>query len=170
MENLEKQSANFEYFEEQFKNKKELSLEDLKEMKESGITLENYLNYLHKTKGYLFHGSRTDIPLEEEITGDIVYASSKPEVAILKALYKNNAENLGYPMNIEPDGSNMRLVIDKPKEDTEGESGFIYVLEDSDFEKDENSNWQHKSNRKVPCLQKIAVEPEDFNYPVEIRS
>ena len=48
-------------------SKKFISLEDLKTFKEKGMKIEDFLNWLNKEKGYLFHGSGTLIPQEEQL-------------------------------------------------------------------------------------------------------
>jgi hypothetical protein len=166
---MEKEPDLKEYFYKRFLNKKEITIEDLKEMKESGISLESYLEYLKEKYNYLFHGSRNDISSEDGIKGDVIFSSSNPAVAILKALYLNNAKNLGYPMNLERDNSNMVLTISEPRSDTIGNQGFVYVLDSVSFDKDSSSNWQHTAKeQEVPFIQKIEVTADDFKYPVEI--
>src|SRR3989339_1931679 len=62
---------------------KNISLEQSKELKNSGITIEKFLNYLNRKYGYLFHGSRKNIPIDGEINSQKqeVYATSEGSVA-----------------------------------------------------------------------------------------
>jgi hypothetical protein len=179
MENLELQKSEentLEHFEKVFREKEDITLQDLAEMKQRGISTEKFLNYLHKKYGYLFHGSRSDISIGDKIKSlsrDVVFASSDPSIAILKAIYLNNADNLGYPMQITESKDNLVLEIEGPKSDTVGEKGFVYIISDTaDFTPDPNSNWQYAKNDSnkggVPFLKRIEIEKSDFVYPVTI--
>jgi hypothetical protein len=84
-----------------FANMEHITLDDMARMKAEGISTEMFLNAIGETCCYLFHGSRNDIPFGEKIISkrrDVVFASSKPVIAILKAIYLNNAKNLGVPV------------------------------------------------------------------------
>jgi len=162
-----------EQYDAKFVDKQDISLEDLTEMKEKGISTEMFLSFLEKRHDYLFHGSRNNIPFTENLRSSEegkVFASSNPAIAILKAIYRNNAKNLGYPMNLAENNSNLTLVINEPQEDTVGEQGYVYIISNTDdFEKDPNSNWQYFSkNNEIPFVRKVQVEKSDFKYPVAI--
>jgi hypothetical protein len=166
-----------EHFEKLFREKEDITLQDLSKMKKLGISTEKFLTYLHKKHKILFHGSRAKISIGDKIKSisrDVVFASSDPAIAILKAIYLNNAGNLGYPMQITENRDNLALEIEGPKSDTIGEKGFVYIISDTaDFESDPNSNWQFAKNDTekigVPFLKRIEVEKSDFNYPVKIK-
>jgi hypothetical protein len=157
-----------------FANMEHITLDDMARMKAEGISTEIFLNALGETHNYLFHGSRNDIPFGEKIISkrrDVVFASSKPVIAILKAIYLNNAKNLGYPLVLDNENKNLTLVITEAKEDTVGEKGYVYCVEDkTGFEKDPRSNWQFSKGIErdggVPFVRKIEVEKKDFDYPV----
>lgn len=180
MKNFESQPSSeefsLEYFDEFFKEKQHITLEDLSEMKKSGISTENFLAYLRQKYGYLFHGSRADMPTDSTIhsqSRDVIYASSDPVIAILKSIYLNNAENLGYPMTIDGSRDNLALEIKGPKPDTVGEKGYVYVISDTkSFEQDPESSWQYvqrdPDKTGVPYLKKVEIERDDFKYPVTI--
>lgn len=178
MEKFEKQPMLNDLLEQYnitFLSKQDITLEDLVEMKKKGISTEMFLDFLGQKNNYLFHGSRNDIPFAEQITSPSgnIFATDEPAIAILKALYLNNAKNLGYPMHLAKDKSNMKLVIDTPKENTIGERGYIYIISNSkDFKKDPNSNWQYLKQTGdddgVSFVKKIQVEKSDFKYPVNI--
>lgn len=165
-----------ERYDARFTDEQDITFEDLAEMKKEGISTETFLNFLGKKYGYLFHGSRNDIPIAEQIRSSnrgVVFASNDPAISILKAIYLNNAKNLGYPLNIMEDKSNLKLVIDKPKEDTIGEQGYVYIIADKEgFEKDPNSNWQYskkvREGEGIDFIKRVQVERSDFVYPVEI--
>jgi len=163
-----------ERYDMKFTDKQDITLTDLQEMKEKGVTTEMLLNFLEKKYNYLFHGSRNDIPFTEKLLSSEkgkIFASSNPAIAILKAIYLNNAKNLGYPLNLAEDNSNLTLVVNEPKEGTVGEQGYVYIVSDKDsFEEDSNSNWQYFSKEKeVSFVKKIQVEKDDFKYPVIIK-
>ncbi len=171
------ENFSLEYFDKIFEEKDDITLEDLSIMKEAGITTEQFLNYLREIKGVLFHGSRANIPLDSKINSgsrEKVYASSDPAIAILKSIYLNNATNLGYPMFINDSRSNFILEIVDPKPDTEGNSGYVYVISDTqNFEADQGSNWQYSKQDPakdgVSFLKKFEIERDDFKYPVVIK-
>lgn len=176
VERFERQKTSEELLEQydtEFSDKQDITLADLFEMKEKGISTEMLLDFLGNKYGYLFHGSRNDIPFSEQIEsseGGKVFASSSPAIAILKALYRNNAKNLGYPLNLAEGNSNLTLVVDEPKTDTIGERGYVYIIPSTDvFEKDSSSNWQYSSEIDVDFTKRVQVEKDDFKYPVEIR-
>lgn len=176
VERFEKQKTSEELLEQydtEFSDKQNITPADLSEMKEKGISTEMFLDFLGKKYRYLFHGSRNDISLSEQIKsseGGKVFASSSPAIAILKALYHNNAKNLGYPLNLAEDNSNLTLIVDGPQEDTIGEQGYVYIIPNTDaFEKDPDSNWQYSSKTGVTFLKRVQVGKDDFKYPVEIK-
>ena len=160
-------------YDAEFSDKQDITLSDLSEMKEKGLSTEMFLDFLGKKYGYLFHGSRNDIPFTEQIKsskGGEVFVSSSSSIAILKALYRNNAKNLGYPLNLTENNSNLTLIIDGPQRDTIGERGYVYIISDTgSFEKDLSSNWQYSSKTDVTFLKRVQVEKNDFKYPVEIK-
>ena len=176
MERFERQKTPEELLEQydaEFSDKQDITLTDLSEMKERGISTEMFLDFLGNKYDYLFHGSRNDIPFSEQIKSPEegkIFTSSSPAIAILKSLYRNNAKNLGYPLNLAEDNSNLTLVVDGPQTDTVGERGYVYIIPNADaFEKDPDSNWQYSSKTGADFLKRVQVERDDFKYPVEIR-
>lgn len=176
MESFEKQKSQeerLEQYDTEFSDKQDITLTDLSEMKENGISIEMFLEFLRKKHGYLFHGSRNDIPFSGQIKPSEegkVFASSNPAIAILKALYRNNAKNLCYPLNLAENNSNLILIVDGPQEDTIGEHGYVYIISDADaFEKDSDSNWQYSSKTGSTFSKRVQIEKDDFKYPVEIK-
>lgn len=82
-------------------SQKEVPFEDLKLYKEKGLVVEDFLNWLNKEKGYLFHGSGTLIPAGEKLISrrKFFHATDDGGVAIIKALFPNNLPgqtNLNY--------------------------------------------------------------------------
>ena len=74
-------------------------------------------------------------------------------------------------MVLDNENKNLTLVITEAKEDTVGEKGYVYCVEDkTGFEKDPRSNWQFSKGIErdggVPFVRKIEVEKKDFDYPV----
>jgi len=64
-----KESLLFEYM-EKFSDRNEISLEDLVEMKEKGVTTEDLLNFIGTKSNFLFHGSRVELSEDDKITSD----------------------------------------------------------------------------------------------------
>ena len=165
-----------EQYDIKFIDKQTVTIEDLHEMKKQGISTETFLSFFGKKYDYLFHGSRNDISFGEQIkskTG-VIFASDKPAIAILKAIFLNNAKNLGYPLNLLEDNSNLILVIDEPQKDTMGEQGYVYIISNKEgFKKDSTSNWQYykeiKGGDGVSFIKKIEIEKSDLKYSVEIK-
>jgi len=64
-ENLEKQKLMEDfykkYFEMQVKGVRKISLDNLKELKERGLTTEQFLDYICQNHGFLLHGSIREI-------------------------------------------------------------------------------------------------------------
>jgi hypothetical protein len=141
------------------------------------MTKEELLWGFRRERGCLFHGSWIRIPYGHKLVSPVrgeVFASSDPAIAILKAVFRNNARNLGYPMFIEEDRNNLKLEILGPKSDTIVGHGYVYVIDDaSGFVRDPNSNWQYSrrvaSQEGVSFSRRIAVTIADFPYLVEVR-
>ena len=171
------QEVLLEQFDIKFTDKQEITLSYSAEMKSKGISTEMFLNFIGKRYGYLFHGSRNEIPFGEKIISKsgrgTIFASSDSAIAILRAIYLNNAENLGYPMFLDRDNSNLILEIDKPQPDTIGEHGYVYVIPNGEgLEQDQKSNWQYSKkasdNVGISFIKKVEIDAKDFKYPVEI--
>jgi hypothetical protein len=159
-----------EQFDAKFADKRTITRTDTREMKEKGITIEAFLSYVGKKHMYLFHGSRVDIPFTDTLhtNGGKVIASSNPAIAIMKAIYLNNAKNLGYPLNLDNDNANLSLKIDGPQVDTVGEQGYVYITDAEGFIPDPNSNWQYSKEGSSPIIKRVEVDKNDFAYPVRV--
>lgn len=80
---LPKKEIALEELEKKFADKREITLKDLKEMKERGITTEKFLNYLGAKYNYLFHGSRSKLSLDEKLKSSWwkeIFASDNPAI------------------------------------------------------------------------------------------
>src|SRR3989344_533731 len=99
-------------------SKKILTREDLKSFTNGGFKIEDFLNWLNKEKGYLFHGSGTLIPQGEKLISKrgVLHVTDDGGVAIIKALFPND-----LPGQINPDyrldksGSQEVIIKGKPE-------------------------------------------------------
>jgi hypothetical protein len=155
-----------------FADKKEITLDDLREMKEQGVTLEQYLGILKSKRGCFFHGSPTKIGLEQGIrpAKEKIFATDEPAVAIMKAIYSNvGVESLNYPYVIS-ERTPMKLEIEGVQPNTIGEKGYIYVINEKEgFQNEPKGSWQYIKKGENEFVQCIEVEKSDFKYPVEIK-
>ncbi len=164
-----------EEFEKKFSNEKEVSLNDLEQMKERGITTEEFLNFLAKKHGYLFHGSQSELAIEEKLVSKEgkLYAADNPAIAILKSIYSNKGKglNLDYPYHISEENP-LKLKITGINPDTIGELGYVYVIDQKEgYVNDPPGSWQYEKKgmmEKQEFLQRYEIEKDDFKYPVEI--
>ncbi len=170
MERSEAAASLLEHFDAKFIDKQEITREDVAEMKDRGITVEKFLGFIGKNYGYLFHGSRMEIPFTDTLqtSGGKVFASSNPAIAIMKAIYLNNAKNLGYPLHVDEDNANLALQIDGPQVNTIGELGYVYVVSAEGFIPDPNSNWQYSRADSASFVKRVQIGRDDFKYPVRV--
>jgi len=148
-----------------------ISLEKLKELKDKGITTENFLQHLVNKQKKLLHGSAYQIDEEVRSSNGKIFATNNSAIAILKSLYSNVGVNLVYPYFINDDNP-LILNIDSKKqvEKAEKERGFVYVLDQKGFENNPKGSWQFiKKESSVKFKTIIEIEKNDFKYPVQIK-
>ena len=139
-------------------------------LKSRGFTLEDLLNRVTDELKFLLHGSRVDISegfLRPNASGKI-YATDTASVAIMKAIISNRGlryPGLYYDFLLDRK-SPLEVEIYGMHENTIGERGFVYVIEDREgFENEPKGSWQYvKEGRSaVPYVAKIEVLKEDFD-------
>jgi len=146
-----------------------ISLEKLQELKEKGITTEQFLDHVSSRCNYLFHGSQEDIDSLTSNNGKI-FASDTAAIAIMRSIYSNRGVNLKYPYVID---SEHPLVLEiEPLEGDEvssNERGFVYCIHSDGFKNEPEGSWQYvKEDDGVEIAISVETEKEDFVYPVEI--
>lgn len=153
---------------------KKVSLEQLKELKDQGITTEEFLDYLCKNKGFLVHGSINEIvggKLKTTVSGqDRIFAADRPSIAIMRSLYSNRNVNLDYPYYVD-ENHPLFLKIHTPPDGKfiSKENGFIYIVDGTGFKNEPEGSWQFaKEAEEVPFDFFLETEQKDFKYPVEI--
>lgn len=139
-------------------------------LKSRGFTLEDLLNRVTDELKFLLHGSRVDISegfLRPNASGKI-YTTDTASVAIMKAIISNRGlryPGLYYDFLLDRK-SPLEVEIYGMHENTIGERGFVYVIEDKEgFENEPKGSWQYvKEGRSaVPYVAKIEVLKEDFD-------
>jgi len=178
MEKIERQSTSEELLEQydtKFSDKQEITLDDLAEMKNRGVSTEMFLDYLIKKHNCLLHGSRDRIPLEEGIVSsgrEKIYATNDASVAIIKAIFSaKGLRNLGY--HLGRSGQQKVTIEGNATQDTIGERGYIYVVGDAEGFSNEETQGQTefikvaKKGDAIPYSKSIEIEKKDFKYPVE---
>lgn len=158
-------------YDKKFADTTEISLQDLREMKEHDISVEEFLDFLIKKHGYLLHGSREKISAQKGLRANLhkIYATDRAAIAIMRAIYSNRESMLEYPYTID-ESSPLELVIHNQNPHTIGEKGYIYVLpRTDDFINDPPKSWQYiKNGNDENFLKRIEVEKRDFKYSVKI--
>ncbi len=145
LENLDKREKELEMGNFYTKNveaaeseNKRISLEALAELKEKGITTENFLDYICQKHGKLLHGSIHEIS-EGKLKSNQgkIFASNKSAIAILKSIYSNRNVELEYPDFINKE-TPLELTIHTPENGAhmKNEEGFIYLLDGEGFRND----------------------------------
>ncbi|OGZ63884.1 MAG: hypothetical protein A3A98_01190 [Candidatus Staskawiczbacteria bacterium RIFCSPLOWO2_01_FULL_40_39] len=138
--------------------------------------LEDFLNWLNKEKGYLFHGSGTLIPQGEKLISGrgIFHATDDGGVAIIKALFPNNLPgqtNLDYRLN---KGNSQEVIIEgKPEGEVIRQKGYIYVLEGVGFSNEDTQGVAEyikplSKGKEQDYLFVIEVKKRDFNYSYKV--
>ena len=169
----EKLMENFyqKYFETKTEKARKISLENLKEMKERGITTEQFLDYLCQKHGFLLHGSIHEIADSElKSRWKKIFATNKSAIAIMRSIYSNINVNLEYPYCID-ENDPLILAIHTPPDGKfiSVERGYIYVIDASGFKNDPEGSWQFiKESGKVGFRIIIETEKSDFRYPIKI--
>lgn len=150
---------------------KRFSLEHLRELKESGITLEKFLDYLCQEKGFLLHGSMYEIA-----TGRLqskqkkIFASNKSSIAIMRSLYSNINVNLEYPYFFDKNNTLILKVHTPPSgQFISKENGYIYIVNDDGFQNEPKGSWQFlREVDEVQFDMVFETGKTDFTYPVEL--
>lgn len=159
-------------YKEKFSNIKEIALEDLEEMKDNGVSIEEFLNFINKEKDYLFHGSRVKLDEDDKIKSreGKIYASDNPAIAILKAIYSNRGANLRYPVVISEEYP-LELLVNGANDNTVGENGYVYLIQkDIGFKSTRKGSFEYiKEYSEESFIKRFEVETSDFKYPVDIR-
>ncbi|MFH1326107.1 MAG: hypothetical protein ABIH48_01410 [Candidatus Falkowbacteria bacterium] len=158
------------FFESDEKSVKKISLEQLRELKEKGITTEDFLDYLCQKHPFLLHGSIHKIT-GDKLKSDInkIFASDKSAIAIMKSIYSNINVNLGYPYFFDKDNP-LVLKIHTPLSGKfiSKETGFVYIVSSEGFKNEPEGSWQFfKETNEVEFDMAVEIEKADFNYPVE---
>ncbi|MDF1496917.1 MAG: hypothetical protein P1P90_02555 [Patescibacteria group bacterium] len=149
-----------------------ISLDQLRELKEKGIRTEDFLEYLVEKQGLLLHGSINQIP-GNRLRSDrnILFASDKAMVSIMRSLYSNIDVDLGYPYIINEDNP-FKLVIHTAPDGKFicQDRGYVYAVKKEGFKNYPEGSWQYtKETDEAEFEVVIETEKVDFNYPVEIR-
>lgn len=147
------------------------SLEDLKELKESGVSTENFLDYLCKSRGLLLHGSIEKIPAEAalEAQSEKVFATNKAAIAIMRSIYSNINVNLEYPYFIsDSDPLVLEIHIGPSGNHIEVDRGFVYLVDSSGFKNEPEGSWQFIKDGPVNFRAIVETEKRDFQYPVRV--
>lgn len=149
---------------------KRISLEQLHELKEKGITTENFLDYLCQKQGVLLHGSINEIGGDRLKSGwKKIFASNKSSIAIMRSLYSNINVNLEYPYFFDKDNPLVLKVHTPPSgKFISKENGYVYIVNSEGFQNEPKGSWQFL--KKVDELEFgiiVEIEKADFKYPVE---
>jgi len=148
-----------------------LSLKTLQELKEEGVTTEQFLDYLCQKQGLLLHGSIHQIE-NSKLTSknNKIFATNKSAIAIERSLYSNVDVNLEYPYFIN-DENPLILKIHTPPNGkfTKKEMGFVYVVKSDGFENNPEGSWQFiREADEVDFIAIVETKDSDFTYPVEV--
>jgi len=147
-----------------------ISLEQLRELKEKGITTENFLDYLCQKHGQLLHGSIYEIVDGKLKSGrKNIFASNKSAIAIMRSLHSNINVNLEYPYFLDKDNPLVLKIHTLPNgKFSSKENGFVYVINGEGFKNEPKGSWQFfKETGEVEFSMVIETEKDDFKYPVE---
>ncbi|HQG58129.1 MAG TPA: hypothetical protein PLX79_04125 [Candidatus Dojkabacteria bacterium] len=149
---------------------KRISLKQLRELKEKGITTENFLDYLCQKQGVLLHGSINEISDDRLKSGRrMIFASNKSAIAIMRSLYSNINVNLEYPYFFDKDNP-LVLKVHTPPDGKfiSKENGYVYIVNSEGFQNEPKGSWQFlKRVDEVELCMAVETEKADFKYPVE---
>lgn len=152
-------------------NVKKISLEQLRELKEKGITTEKFLDYLCQKKGLLLHGSTHEIADDKlKSSWKKIFSSNKSAIAIMRSLYSNVNVNLEYPYFFD-ENNPLVLKVHTPLNGKfiSKEKGFVYVVDSEGFKNEPEGSWQFiKEAGELAFEIIVETEKADFKYPVEI--
>lgn len=163
------------FFDTPEKGIKRITLEQLRELKEKGITTENFLDYLCQKYGLLLHGSIHEIN-GNKLKANLkkIFAANKSAIAIMKSLYSNKTENqsinLEYPYSINADNPLILKIHTTPNgKFIHKENGYIYIVNGEGFKNEPEGSWQFiKEADEVEFNIVVETEDNDFEYPVEL--
>lgn len=158
-----------EYFESDDTKIKKISLENLKELKEKGITTEKFLDFICQKYGMLLHGSVNDITDEKlKSHHGKIFASDKSAIAIMRSMYSNTNVNLEYPYHVTEENP-LVLKVHTPSDNKfiKVDRGFVYVVDRAGFRNEPKGSWQYvKEGNEVIFSDVVETENDDFKYPV----
>jgi hypothetical protein len=145
---------------------------DLSQLKSVGYSVEDLFDHLTNQYHSLLHGSRVDISdtyLKQNDAGK-VYGADLAAIALMRAIVSNRGlkhPGLQYPYFIDKEHP-LELEIHGINDNTIGQNGFIYVLNQRDgFQNNPKGSWQYvRTGEDVPIAAKISVEKSDFTYPI----
>lgn len=148
-----------------------ISAAKLAELAEKGITAEEFLDYVSRSKGVLLHGSATEIEGDLVSRNEKIFASDRSAIAIMRSIYTNQGAHLEYPYHIsEANPLALRVVSDTGTEYKAGETGWVYLVESEGFENEPTGSWQYvKRSDSARVLAAVETSKKDFTYPVEIK-
>ncbi|MBW3020440.1 hypothetical protein KY334_04030 [Candidatus Woesearchaeota archaeon] len=143
-----------------------VSLEDLEILKNQGYSTENLLDYLCQNNNSLLHGSRSDFEDEIKPRKGKIYCANLGSIAILKSIFSNKGSTLSYDYDIS-ENNPLKLKIKDLNENTIGENGFVYVVNNTDdFINHPEGSWQYIKYNPSLINAKIEIKRDDFNYPI----
>ncbi len=158
------------HFEEGEEGARRISLEELRELKEIGITTERFLDHLCQNHGVLLHGSIHEVPDDKlRSRRNKIFASNKSAIAIMRSLYSNLNVNLEYPYFIDEENPLVLEVHTQPdKNFIKVERGFVYVVDSSGFKNIPEGSWQFiGETTEIKFTAVVETESDDFDYPVK---
>lgn len=149
-----------------------VTVENLSQLKSAGYIIENLFQHLCDKYDLLLHGSRTDISdthLKPNPAGKS-FGANIAAIAIMRAIISNRGltgNGLEYPYFIDKNHP-LEVKIHGINDETIGEKGFIYVLNQKDkFENEPKGSWQYVCrNGFVPISAKVEVIRSDFTHPI----
>ncbi|NCA94011.1 MAG: hypothetical protein EOM84_02405 [Sphingobacteriia bacterium] len=145
-------------------------LEQLRELKEKGITTENFLDYLCQKQGVLLHGSINEMGDDKLKSGwKKIFASNKAAIAIMRSLYSNLNVKLEYSYFFDKDNP-LVLKVHTPPDGKfiNKENGYVYIINGEGFQNEPKGSWQFlKKVEEVEFGMIVETEKADFKYPVE---
>lgn len=159
------------YFETRTEGVRKISLENLRELKEKGISTEQFLDYLCQNHGFLLHGTIREIPDDKlKSEQNKIFAANKSAIAIMRSIYSNDNVDLKYSYNINDDNP-LSLKIHTPPDGKyiSTDKGFIYIVDADSFKNKPEGSWQFvREDSEVEFHTVIETEKDDFKYSVEV--
>ncbi len=159
------------FFDVEERSIKKVSLDNLRELKEKGISTEQFLDYLCRNHGFLLHGSIKEIKDDVLKSGQKkIFASNKSAIAIMRSLYSNQDVNLGYPYFINEENP-LELEIHTLPDGKfiSTDRGFIYIVNTDGFKNSPEGSWQFINEKdEIEFRFIVEIEKNDFTYPVKI--